>query len=97
MEQVLLVRYQAKPDGREAFVEAMNSSGLLEQIRSEEGCLLYDYYYCAKDPDQLLLVERWASQEALALHAAQPHMAKLRELKERYLVSTELERLNPQD
>ncbi len=97
MELVLLVHYRAKPGGREAFVEAVTASGVLDQIRAEEGCQIYDYYYSAQDPQKLLLLERWTSQEAQEVHMTQPHMAKLQEFKERFMESMELERLSYRD
>ncbi len=97
MEKVLLVTFRAKPGGREAFVEAMNTSGVLEQIRGEEGCLAYDYYYSAKDPQILLLFERWTSAEAQEVHMTQPHMAKMWEFKDQYILDMELASFLPQE
>lgn len=44
-------------------------------VRAEEGCLRYDLHRVADDPDRFVLIERWASAEALAAHDVAPHMA----------------------
>ena len=43
-------------------------------VRAEDGCLQYDLHPYADDPDRFVVVERWASREALAAHAASEHM-----------------------
>ncbi|MEV3854133.1 putative quinol monooxygenase [Streptomyces sp. NPDC050095] len=43
-------------------------------VRAEPGCLQYDMHQVSDDPDRFVLVERWASKEALAAHDATPHM-----------------------
>ena len=48
MEQlILLVKYQTKLNKRKDFVKEVISSGVLEEIRQEDGCISYDYYYDA--------------------------------------------------
>jgi len=42
---------------------------------AETGCLEYSFWVSADDPNAIGLVERWDSEEALAAHMAQPHMA----------------------
>ncbi|MEU0178137.1 putative quinol monooxygenase [Streptomyces massasporeus] len=43
-------------------------------VRAEEGCLQYDLHQVLDAPDRFVLLERWASEEALAAHDASPHM-----------------------
>lgn len=45
-------------------------------VRAEEGCLRYDMHQVSGDPDRFVLIERWSSQEALAVHDATPHMTE---------------------
>ena len=59
-------------------------------MRSEAGCLQYDYYLSVSDPDEVLLVERWESPEAQKLHLTQPHMDRVKQLKERFVERTTL-------
>ena len=90
MEVKLHVIYTAKPGCREAFVRNVVTEGVLTAVRAEEGCLGYDYYFSAQDEDVVLLVERWESEDHLRVHMTQPHMATLRQLKEKFLLSTRL-------
>ena len=89
----LYVAYTAKPGCREKFVRQLVEEGILTLIRQEDGCLAYDYYFSAQDENELLLIERWQSAEHQRVHMQQPHMARLRELKEQYVADTRLGRV----
>jgi len=43
-------------------------------VRAEDGCLQYDLHTVAADPDRFVVIERWASAQALAAHAGSDHM-----------------------
>ena len=75
---------------REAFVEKAKAEGIVDEIRKENGCIRYDYYYSEKDPNEILLIEEWESKEHQQIHIEQPHMARLREFKNDYIESTKL-------
>ena len=75
---------------REAFIERAKAEGIVDEIRKENGCIRYDYYYSEKDPNEILLIEEWESKEHQQIHIEQPHMARLRELKPDYVLSTKL-------
>lgn len=47
---------------------------LAEQVRAEDGCLAYDLHRVLGDDDRLVVLERWASLDALARHGRSPHM-----------------------
>ena len=84
----LYVKYTAKPGCRESYVRSIVEEGILTDIRAEEGCLCYDYYFSAQDENVVLLIEQWESEAHQRIHMQQPHMARLRELKARYIDST---------
>ena len=86
----LYVRYTAKDGCREAFVREIVEAGILTLIRQEAGCLAYDYYFSAQDENVVLLIERWESAEHQRIHMQQPHMARLRTIKEQYVDGTQL-------
>ena len=75
---------------REQFIEKVKSEGIVDAVRAEDGCLRYDYYFSEKDKNEILLIEAWESAEHQKVHIAQPHMARLREIKEGYILSTSL-------
>ncbi len=89
----LIVTYIAKPGMRETFLRALASRGIPDLIRAEEGCLQYDYYLSLQSPEEILLVEKWTSAQAQEVHLCQPHMAQLRELKDRFVERTEIRKL----
>lgn len=86
----IYVIFKSFPGKREAFVEAVKSEGILNEILAEDGCIRYDYYFSEKDPNELLLIEEWETKRHQEIHIEQPHMAKLRKMKEGYIESTTL-------
>lgn len=49
----------------------------LKTIRAEDGCLRYDLYRVHRDPDTLVMVERWASKDALKAHGSADHFHEM--------------------
>ncbi len=91
----ILVIYTAKKDGdRELFVKEMKDSGTLDAIRSENGCIKYDYLYSDSDKCSLMLYEIWESAEHQKIHMTQPHMADAMMIKNKYISSVVLKKLN---
>ncbi|MBQ3183636.1 MAG: antibiotic biosynthesis monooxygenase [Clostridia bacterium] len=86
----IYVRFTCLEGKREAFVEKMRSEGILEDVRNEDGCIKYDYYFSEKDPCELLLIEQWESKEHQQIHCTLPHMDKMREFKDDYIKDTVL-------
>jgi quinol monooxygenase YgiN len=75
---------------REEYIETLKKEGIVDAVRREDGCRTYDYYLSEKDPDEILLIEAWESKKHQEVHIEQPHMARLREIKPNYVISTEL-------
>lgn len=66
---------------------------IVEQVHAEDGCQLYALHEAA---DRLMLVERWASAEALAAHSRGAALAALQPaLDGRLAGPTEVVVLNP--
>lgn len=98
MEELKLYAvYHAKPGGRELFVRTLVEQGVLTAIRSEPGCVAYDYYFSAQDENELLLIERWESEAHQRVHMQQPHMDAVRAAKAQYIDSTELGKFRLED
>lgn len=87
---LLNVKYQVKPDLRDEFFENILTQGLDEMSRKEVGNLCYDYYYSADNDDILFLVEHWQDEEAFTFHTQTPHFKMLQELKEEYVIKTDM-------
>ncbi len=75
-----------------AFVEEMESSGIAEAIRAEEGNLRYEYFQPMDDLETVLLIDSWTDQAAIDAHHASPMMKQLAELREKYDLHMTIER-----
>ena len=90
MIQVLAI-ITAKPGQRDRILEAYRAN--VDAVRAEQGCIAYEAVIDVRNalpgfaqfgPDSFVVVEQWASLEALQAHAVAPHMkayaAKVKEL-----------------
>lgn len=66
------------------FAQEMMSSGVVSDIRAEDGNLKYDYFYPVDDEETVLLIDSWKDQKSIDVHHASPMMAKIIELREKY-------------
>ena len=79
MSTILVVATLKIQDGKvDEAVAALTP--VIEATHEEEGCLSYVLHEDVNDPNTLVFVERWASQDAINAHAQQPHMLKLIEI-----------------
>ncbi len=84
--------YKGTNGSARKFAEEMESSGIAQSIREEEGNLRYEYFLPLGDPETVLLIDSWRDQEALDTHHASPMMARLAELREKYDLHMTVER-----
>lgn len=74
------------------FAQEMISSGVVSDIRAEDGNLKYDYFYPVDDEETVLLIDSWKDQKSIDIHHASPMMAKIIELREKYDLHMKVER-----
>ena len=74
------------------FAQEMESSGTAAAIRAEQGSIRYEYFFPMNDPETVLLIDAWESQEAIDVHHASPMMATIKELREKYDLHMKVER-----
>ena len=74
------------------FAEEMKKSGTADRIRAQKGNLRYEYFAPLDDPETILLIDSWESQEALDIHHASPMMATIASLREKYDLHMRVER-----
>ena len=74
------------------FAEEMESSGTADRIRSEQGNIRYEYFFPMNDPETVLLIDAWESQEALDVHHASPMMQTIAALRDKYDLHMRVER-----
>ena len=89
--------YTGEGDAARAFAEEMTRSGTVAAIRSEPGCLRYEYFFPMDDPHTVLLIDSWASQEAVDAHHRTPMMRTIAELREKYDLHMRVERFVPDE
>ena len=84
MSIIVNLYYSGKDGNARKFVEEMESSGITDQIRAEQGCIKYEYFFAMKDPETVLLIDHWQNQAALDAHHDSPMMEKILLLREKY-------------
>lgn len=87
----ILVTYIARDsEAAKDFVAELENSGAADKVRAEDGCIKYDYYFSAQNPEEVLLVEEWESAEHQKVHMTQPHMADVMSIKDKYIKDTQV-------
>jgi len=85
----LLVTYKFANRNAGEFFREIYERGIPDRVRSEKGCVSYDYYLPADgSSDRILLTEEWESAEMQKLHLEQTHMKLLADIKQRYVSET---------
>lgn len=84
--------YTGKNGNARKFAKEMESSGTADRIRAEAGNVRYDYFQPLNDPETVLLIDAWESQEAIDVHHASPMMGTIAELREKYDLHMKVER-----
>ena len=86
------LRYIGHNGNARKFAEEMTAGGTVAAIRAETGNLRYEYYQPLDDPETILLIDSWESQEAIDIHHASPMMATIAALREKYDLHMTVER-----
>ena len=92
MSLTVNIYYTGKNGSARAFAQEMVASGLVERIRAEEGNEKYEYFFPMEDPETVLLIDRWQSQQALDIHHKTPMMAEIAALRGKYRLKMRAER-----
>ncbi|MGU7770507.1 putative quinol monooxygenase [Burkholderia sp. MR1-5-21] len=71
LEVMLVISIQTIPGKGHEQIAAYEK--LAPIVRAEQGCLQYDLHAVVGDDNSFVLIERWASAEALAAHDVTPH------------------------
>lgn len=92
MSLTINLYYTGQNGSARDFVSEMETSGVADQIRAEEGNERYDYFQSLTDPETVLLIDSWKDQRALDVHHHSPMMAKLAALRDKYDLHMKVER-----
>ena len=86
------IYYSGTNGNARKFAEEMISTGIVNEIRAEEGNLKYEYFFPMNDDETVLLVDTWENQSALDMHHKSKMMSKIISLREKYNLSMKVER-----
>ena len=86
------IYYTGTNGSAKAFADDMISTGIVDNIRAQEGKLRYEYFKPIDDTETILLIDSWTSQEAIDKHHASPMMEKIAELRDKYDLHMTVER-----
>ncbi len=92
MSIVVNIYYTGANGSARRFAEEMTRSGVVADIRAEEGNERYEYFFPMNDPETVLLIDRWRDQGAIDAHHASPMMRKIAALREKYDLHMKVER-----
>lgn len=75
-EEIEIVAVLRAKQGRGDELAAIVKDGLPD-ARAETGCLRYDLFRVRRDDDSVVMLERWASRDALREHSTSRHFQEL--------------------
>ena len=84
--------YKGQNGSARAFALEMESTGIADAIRKEEGNLRYQYFVPLDDPETVLLIDSWRDQKSIDIHHASPMMKTIAALREKYDLHMKVER-----
>ena len=91
MSLTINIYYTGENGAAKKFAEEMVSTGVVDRVRAEKGNLRYNYFFPMDDPETVLLIDRWGSQEALDEHHKSPMMKEIAELRDKYKLHMKVE------
>ena len=86
------IYYKGVNGNAKKFAEEMIASGVVDDIRAEEGNIRYEYFFPLEDEETVLLIDSWKDQRSIDIHHALPMMRKIAELREKYDLHMKVER-----
>jgi len=92
MSIVVNIYYTGHNGNARKFAEEMISKGIVDKVRAEEGNERYEYFFPMNDPETVLLIDCWKSQEALDFHHKTEMMREIAELRNKYRLSLKVEK-----
>ena len=84
MKLVINIYYTGVNGRAKEFAKEMVESGVVDRVRAEAGNLGYNYFFPMDDPETVLLIDKWESQEALDKHHKSEMMKEIAELRNKY-------------
>ena len=92
MSFTINIYYKGKNGSAKKFASEMISSGIVDEIRSKDGNLRYEYFEPLEDKETILLIDSWKNQESLDKHHESKTMDKIIELRNKYDLHMKVEK-----
>ncbi len=92
MSLTINIYYTGQNGNAKKFAKEMISSGLVDQIRAEEGNEKYEYFFPMEEEETVMLIDRWKNQEALDIHHKSEMMKEIANLREKYKLKMRVEK-----
>lgn len=86
------IYYKGQNGSAKNFANEMISSGIVDEIRSKEGNIRYEYFEPLEDKETILLIDSWESQESLDKHHESETMKKIMGLRNKYDLHMKVEK-----
>ena len=84
----------ANSEERTNYVNDLYAAGVPQTSRSEDGNIMYDYFFSRDRDNEMILIEKWESEEALAAHQSTDLFKTIPSIKAPYEITTSVERFN---
>lgn len=94
MSIVINIYNTGKDRNARKFAEEMISKGIVDKIRAESGNERYEYFFPMDNPETVLLIDSWKSQEALDFHHKTEMMTEIAELRKKYHLTMKVEKFS---
>lgn len=82
----IVVKFDVRPEHAETWMDHV--AAFTEATRAESGNLWFDWSRSVENPNEYVLVEAFADDEAAGAHVGSPHFALMREEFPQYLQQT---------
>lgn len=92
MSLTVNIYYTGVGENAKKFVTEMETSGVADKIRAQDGNERYEYFLSYKDPQTVLLIDQWQDQAALDRHHASEMMQQIAKLREKYDLHMQVKR-----
>ncbi len=86
------IYYTGRNGSARKFAEEMTESGIVADVRTEDGNERYEYFFPMNDPETVLLIDKWRDQHAIDAHHKSEKMKKIAALREKYKLKMRVER-----
>ena len=97
MSIIVNIYYTGQNGSAREFAAEMAASGIVDDVRREEGNEKYEYFFPMDDPETVLLIDRWRDQAAIDRHHKSEMMGKIAALRQKYKLRLRVERYLPED